>query len=280
MVATSMSSIAPLAAGQGPQQVAGVQHADDVVGVLAIERDAGVLGLQRLGHQLADRQVGVDQGDRLAVDHDLRDVHVRQVQHPAQHPPVAAFDPAFGVVVLDRAADLLVGGQHVDLHGQLDAEQPQRAPHDPLDGVDDRPEQPDHQQGRGRQEAGHVVRLQDRQGLGQHLGEHQDQHGHRAGGRRHAPRAGDGGGQHLGGQGRGQDVDQVVAQQHRPDHRLLVGQQLVDPLGRPVALALQLVHAGPGGGGQRGLGGREQRREGQQDDDDRREAEDGGQDHG
>ena len=117
------------------------------------------------------------------------------------------------------------------------------------------------------------------QSSGATFGEDQHQHGHGRRGRRHAPGTGDHRRQHLGRQGRGQDVDQVVAQEHRPDHRLLVGQQLVDPPRRPVALALQLVHPRAAGPRHRRLRRREQRRQGQQGDDDRREAEQGGE-HG
>ena len=117
-----------------------------------------------------------------------------QVEHAAQHAPVAALHRAFGVVVLDRAADLLVRGQHVGAHVQVDAEQAQRAAHDPLDGVDHRPQQPHHQQHRAGERARHVVGADDGQGLGQHLDEHHHQHGHHAGGDGDAPGAGD----HLG----------------------------------------------------------------------------------
>ena len=57
----------------------------------------------------------------------------------------------------------------------------------------------------------------------------------------------------------------IVAEQHRADHGLLVGEQLVHPLGAPVAVALQLVHAPAAGAGQGGLGGREHRRHRQQE---------------
>ena len=77
-------------------------------------------------------------------------------------------------------------------------------------------------------------------------------------------------GDELGGERRAQDVDHVVAEQHRADHGLLVGEQLVDPAGGAVAVALQLVHAPAAGAGQRGLGGGEHRRDRQQRQDDRR----------
>src|SRR6185312_10537240 len=94
----------------------------------------------------------------------------------------------------------------------------------------------------------------------------QHQHGHHAGGGGHAPGAGDRLGDELGGDGRGGDVDRVVAQQHRPDHGFLVVEQPVDPLGGEIALTLQLVHAAAAGAGQGGLGGGEQGGHRQQDD--------------
>ena len=93
-------------------------------GSSSIERQAGVRRLQGLGDQLARRQVGVDhRRSILRWTMTSRDVHVRQVQHAAQHPPVAALHRALGVVVLDRPADLLVGGQDVGSMSRFDAEQ-------------------------------------------------------------------------------------------------------------------------------------------------------------
>ena len=45
------------------QQVLGVNHADDVLGLVALERQAGVRGFQALAQDVGDRQVGVDHLD-------------------------------------------------------------------------------------------------------------------------------------------------------------------------------------------------------------------------
>ncbi len=245
-----------------------MDDADDVLRIVLEQRHAGVGRVQRLGDQLARRQVGVEHGDGLAVDHDLRDVHLREIEHGAQHAPVAALHRPFLVVEVDRATDLLVGGEDVGLHVDVDAEQLQRPAHDPLDGVDDRVEQLDEEQHEGREAPRHVVGAGDGQGLGQHLDEHQHEHGHHRGGDDHAERARHRLADELGGEGRAQDVDQVVAEQHRPDHALAVAGQPVDPLGGLVPVLLQLVHATAAGGGQGGLGGREQGRDREQHQDD------------
>ncbi len=156
----------PVGFGQGLEQVLGVQHADDVLRIVLVERQPGMGRVEHFPHQLARRQFRVQHDDILAVDHDLGDVHLRQVQHAAQHHPVAAFHQALRVVVLDRAANLLVGGQHVGLHRQVDAEWPQHLPHEPLDGEDDRAEHPHHQHHRRGQGARHQVGPADGDGLG------------------------------------------------------------------------------------------------------------------
>ena len=163
-----MPSIAPPAAAMAQAQVLGVQDPDDILGLASVQRQARVVGFQGLGDHLRHRQVGVDHIDRFAMDHDLRDVDLRQVQHPAQHVPVPSLHRPFRVVVVDRAADFLVGRQDVRPHVQLDAERPQGLAHDPLDGADHGSQNPHHQQHRPREGAGHIVGADDGDGLGRH----------------------------------------------------------------------------------------------------------------
>ena len=137
---------------------------------------------------LAGGLVGVEQGDVGAVDHDLAHVHVGQVQHAAEHAPVAALHQALLVVVLDGAADLGLGEGLVGGLVQVQAEQAEAPLYQALDGRDHRAEQ-GHNDARGAGEApGHIVGASDGDGLGQHLGEDQHQEGDQARGDAPRPR--------------------------------------------------------------------------------------------
>ncbi len=92
----------------GGQQIAGVQDAGDVFGVFPIKRNTRVAVAQGLFDDLRRRQIGVYHVDLLAVDHDLANVEVCQVEHAAEHIAVVTHDRAFFVVVFDGAANLFV----------------------------------------------------------------------------------------------------------------------------------------------------------------------------
>ena len=62
----------------------------------------------------------------------------------------------------------------------------------------------------------------------------------------------------------GEDVEDVVADQHGADHGLLIAQKPVDPPRAAIAIAFELVHPAAAGSGQSGLGRREHRRYRQQ----------------
>ncbi len=158
-----------------------MQHADDVFGIVAIERHTRVAETQGGLDNIRGRQVGVDQIDLLAVDHDLADVELLQVEDAAEHVAVVAAHSAFVVVVFDGAADFFMRRQDVDFHRQADAEQAQDAAHEPLHGVDDGPEGDDDPHHGTRHEACCVVRTHDSQGFRQDFGEYQNQHRHDAG---------------------------------------------------------------------------------------------------
>src|SRR5579859_3357603 len=132
--------------GDGLQEVLVVQYADDVFGFFAVERQTAVTTGQRFGQDVSWAEVCINGGDLLAMDHHFANVHFRQIQDPAQHPTVAGFHEAFGVVVFHGAANLLVRGQDVQLHIQAKSAQDEGFSNHELDGEDDRSKDPDHQQ--------------------------------------------------------------------------------------------------------------------------------------
>ena len=76
------------------QQILGMQHADDVLRLLAPQRDAGVFGCQHLAHQLVRRQVGIDHHHRGAMDHDVGDGEIAETEDVVDIFRFAAFDAA------------------------------------------------------------------------------------------------------------------------------------------------------------------------------------------
>ena len=60
----------------GAQQILGVQDANNLFLISAVERQAGMRAGERLHHQLAGVSVSVQHIDVLAVDHHLFDGHV------------------------------------------------------------------------------------------------------------------------------------------------------------------------------------------------------------
>ncbi|MGY4423612.1 hypothetical protein ACVWY2_006061 [Bradyrhizobium sp. JR6.1] len=107
-----------------PQQILGVEHADDVLRLLAPQRDAGVFARQHLAHQFLGRQVGIDHGHLGAVDHHVGDLQFAEVQQPAEHVAVLLLDLAFVMQQIDRAAQAFGRRQDGLMRADLDAKQP------------------------------------------------------------------------------------------------------------------------------------------------------------
>jgi hypothetical protein len=128
----------------GAQQRLDVQHADDVVRIVLPQRQACVGTRQHLVDELAGRLVGVDRGHVLAVDHDLLDLHLGEVQDRSQHLARVAFLLAFAGVQFDRAAQFLLALARRQGGGQTHPEERQGEAHHRLHGQRDRPQQPDH----------------------------------------------------------------------------------------------------------------------------------------
>ena len=122
------------------QQILGVQHADDVFRLLAPQRNAGVFGRQHLAHQILRRQVGVDHHHLGAMNHDVGDLQLAQVEQAAEHVAVLLFDLAFVMQQIDRAAQALGRRQDRLVGADLDAEQLHQHEDDGLDHREQRPQ--------------------------------------------------------------------------------------------------------------------------------------------
>jgi hypothetical protein len=100
--------------------------------------------------------------------------------------------------------------------------------------------------------ARHLLGIADRVGLRQHLGEDHHQRGHDQGGVGDTGLAGELD-QNVRGQRSRQDVEQVVAEQQRPEQPLLLLQQAFDHRSPAIALAGEMVDPGARGAGHRRL---------------------------
>src|SRR5690606_15806436 len=230
----------------------GVDDADDVVGLAPPHRDARIGARQDLAHELGGRQVAVDHLDLAAMGGDLPDLNVAEVENAAQHALLFARLGVGPLVQLDRAAQLVFADDEAAVRVDAGADELQCADRDELHRDGDRGQRDDHGADQGHDRERYLVRPIDRVGLGRHLRQDQDQHRHDHGGVDDA-RVAEDLDQHAGGERGCADVHRVVADQERSDQILLAGEQLVDGGGAVIALALQLVHAGAGDGGQGGF---------------------------
>ena len=91
------------------QQVLGVEHADDVVDVLLVDRDARVALAHDGLDDLAQRGVDLERDHVHARDHDLVGALLAELEHAADHLLLLGLDGALLGAALDEDAQLLAG---------------------------------------------------------------------------------------------------------------------------------------------------------------------------
>ena len=248
------------------QQILGVDHADDVFRIVAVERQAGVRGFERLAQDVGGGLVGVDHLDPRAVEHHLLDRTVREVERAQDAVAVLLLDHAFGMAELQGTGDLLAHGEDVAVGIGAHPEDVKHAAHEVAHRRHDGREDQNHELDRAGDEGRGGFGVGDGVGLGQHLREDQHQKRHHQRGDGDAVLAEDLGQQGGGKRGR-QNVDHVVAQQDGTDQPLAVlghVERLLRALAAPVGGGAQFPARG---GGQRGFGAREEARHHQQHED-------------
>jgi hypothetical protein len=117
---------------QRTQDVAHMDDADDVVGLVPPQRQARVRRGQHLVEHRARRIVRVEAHHGAAVHHDLAHFDLRQIQHAPEHGALVLDHLVLALVQLDRAAQLLRRRDDGLVRLELDADQPHRAAHDPV----------------------------------------------------------------------------------------------------------------------------------------------------
>ena len=177
----------PARQSQGAQKILGVQDADNIIGVFAPQRHARIGRGDDLAHDLGGRQVGVDRQHFGAMDHDVGDRQLLEVEQTAEHVAVGAGDVAFAVHQIDGAFQLLLRSQQAVRLAEADAAHEQRAAHDLFDAIEGRAEQSDEKRHDPDDRQRHAVGIIDRHRFRQDFGEDQQNDRHRSGGVNGAP---------------------------------------------------------------------------------------------
>ncbi|MNN06441.1 hypothetical protein D3C81_1192320 [compost metagenome] len=161
--------------GQQAGDAAHVDHALDLIEVVAVDRQAGVGGGAQLGDDLLEILLQIDADHLVARDHDVVDRDLLQVEDAQQHALPVGRQARPGLA--HHAAQFL-GGQAV-LAGlcRVDAEQAQQAVADRTGEPYQRVEQAHQQQQDMAGRVGDLLRAQGGQGLGGDLAEDQDDDG-------------------------------------------------------------------------------------------------------
>ena len=230
---------------QRAQQIFHVQNADDVLRVAAPERQPR----HRRGDDRIDNIlgliVGVERDHVGAVDHDVGDHQIAQIEHAAEHVTVERLHIAFAVQQVDGAAQLLARRQHLLILADRHADELEQPAHQRFDRHQQRAEQSDEPVHRPRHRERDAVGRVERRRFRQDLGEHDDQDRHDERGVDHADIAKQGQ-QKVGRQHRGCDVDRIVAEQQRAEQPLALLEQAVDDAGAscfPASPAAPYWHA-------------------------------------
>ena len=118
------------------QQILGVQDADDILRLVLPDRNARVSAsfmssIENLGRRI----VGVDHFHLGAMNHDVGDLQIAQIEHAAEHLRVALGHGAFLGLQIDGAANFLMRRENVGLVVGFAGRQLQHLADDEFDGL-------------------------------------------------------------------------------------------------------------------------------------------------
>ena len=187
------------------------------------------------------------------MDHHVGKFQLVQVEQTANAVAILLHYRALAVQNLDGSAQLLMGGKHGFAALQIDPEDGQEQPYNAVGERRQEAEHHHHDAREGRHGERELLRLRKRPGLGQDFREDHQKHGHDDGGVDHAGIAEELQEQ-AGGERRGKDVDQIVADQQCADKPVATLDQAVDKTGARVAIGLHRVQPGPRDSGHAGFG--------------------------
>ncbi len=239
-------------------QVARVDEAHHVVDAAAVHQRLGVGHLQQILYQLVPGLVQVDPVDLLAGDHDVLHRGLFQIQDAEQHLLVLVRDE--GPSLVDDGAQLLLAQRVPPRRFRVDPQQAQQ-------GVGEEVHQGHQRIAHFQQRRvdpcggeGEFFRVQGGQRLGRHFREDQDHQGENARRQGDGPFTTQAHGQD-GGQRRGENVDEVVAQQDQSDEPVGPFKQSLGEAGGPVSFLRQVLQAVTVEGHEGGFGTGEEGRE-------------------
>ena len=160
------------------QQVLGMDHADDIFRIIAVDRQSGVVGFEDLFKDFRWIVRGIDHLDTGAMEHHFFDHAFAQIQRAKNPVAVFLFHQPFGAAKLQRAVNLFAHREDVTVGVDGDAEQTQYAAHQKADGTDHRAEDRHDERNRTRHKGSGGFGIGDGIGFRQHFGEDQHQQGH------------------------------------------------------------------------------------------------------
>ena len=166
------------------ERVLEVDHADDLVDPLPVDREAGQAGGAGEVEDVGGGRGGLQGADLDARGHDVLGGEVAEREGPYEEVGGVLFQGAGLRRVPDQGDQFAGGAGGGQLVGGLHAERPHQAVGDGVEQRDDRPEQPREAVLRAGDEAGHLERLGDRPVLRDEFADH---HLH-GGGEQHAER--------------------------------------------------------------------------------------------
>ncbi len=128
-----------------------MQHTDNIFWLAAPQRQAGELRGKHGAHDLFRRIVGANHHHLGAVNHDVGDFQLTQIEQAAEHVAVELFDAALAVQQVNRPAQLLVRRQDRLIFSHAYAGEYSQQPTDQsFDAHQHRTEQADHPFDRSR----------------------------------------------------------------------------------------------------------------------------------
>src|SRR5436305_10927877 len=96
-----------------------MQNANNIIGPLTPERQARERRCENLGHEVARRQVGIDRTHSRAMNHDVGDRQLREIENAAEHVAVGAIDATLTMQQIDRALEFLARREDRSVYAEL-----------------------------------------------------------------------------------------------------------------------------------------------------------------
>ncbi len=167
-----------------PQQVLGMNNADNVLGLVLVNRQACMRRGKALLKDYAGIVIGVQHFDLRTVKHDLFNGSVTQIKRAKDTVAMFFLNDAFRMAKLDGTGDFLLQGKNMGVRIGLDPEYRKDLSNQSTYRCNDRREDENHDTDERRNSRCRGFRVGNRIGLGKNLGEDQNKESHQKRGQR------------------------------------------------------------------------------------------------